>query len=175
MYMFFLWIDCEMTGLQIEQDHILEIACILTTWSDYTKEIASYHAVIFHDSNIIDSINSFCFAMHTESGLLDKVFKSSLSYQSVEQEVLNMLHSSVGSEEVYIAGNSVYNDFMFIKKHLPKLAARLHYRTFDVSTLKLLAKINNIPPFKKEKKHEAMSDIHESIAEYHYYQKTLLK
>ena len=168
---FFLWVDLEMTGLNIDSDYILEIACICT--DENFARLFDYHAVIFQPRYIIDSMQPFCYQMHQSSGLLDRVLQSSVSCQQVEQELIVLLGKHTSINNVYIAGNSVYNDLIFIKKYMPKIASWLHYRTFDVSTLKLIAHIQNLPPFIKQKKHTALADIQESLAEFEYYQRNL--
>lgn len=174
--MYLLWTDCEMTGLNFKTDKLLEIACILTKIDNIDKVLFQYHSYFKQNKKNTDKMNNICKNMHTNSGLINKVLSSKATYKKVENEILNLIVSHVPTDEkIYIAGNSVYTDLVFIKNSLPILFQRIHYRIFDISTLKLIANTKNIPSFKKEKKHEASSDIHESIAEYKYYQKVLLK
>lgn len=168
---FFLWVDLEMTGLNVDSDYILEIACFCTDQN--FVQLFDYHAIIFQPKYIIDSMEAFCYAMHQSSGLIENVLASSISCQQVEHALLVLLSQYTLMNNVYIAGNSVYNDLIFIKKYMPKIASWLHYRTFDISTLKLIAQIKNIPPFIKQKKHTALADIKESLAEFEYYQQNL--
>ena len=174
--MYLLWTDCEMTGLDFKRDKLLEIACILTKIDNIDQVLFQYHSYFKQNQKIIDNMNDICKKMHTDSGLINKILLSKTTYKKTEIEILNLIENIVPeNENIYIAGNSVYTDLIFIKIFLPKLSQRLHYRIFDISTLKLIANIKNIPIFKKEKTHIALPDIHESIAEYKYYQKKLLQ
>lgn len=169
----FLWIDCEMTGLNPDVDHILEIAIIITDknlTSIYEKEW-----VISCDHNILDTMNDWCKNYHGNSGLTEKSKNSLLSYALVEAEIKDALKHYTQEKKVYIAGNSVYNDVMFLRKHMPHIITWCHYRLLDISTLKIIKEIwnENIIPFEKQKKHTALSDIKESLAEFEYYKNKL--
>jgi oligoribonuclease len=161
-----------MTGLDFQNDYLLEIACICTYKDSLEQEIFRYHAIFHVDDSKLSRMQPLCYDMHTQSGLLEKVNSSTVMYGEADA-ALSFLVSThcMPLDTLYIAGNSVYNDLIFIKRFLPLFANRLHYRTFDISTLKIWAEIQGMPAFVKQKKHEAMADIHESIAEYCYYKK----
>jgi oligoribonuclease len=171
--MFFLWVDCEMTGLEYDRDHILEIACIITDGN--MNQLAEYHRVIHQSSEILASMGDWCTSTHTDSGLLNLVRKSTDTYITVEKDIVELLTRNVSKNNTYIVGNSVYNDLIFIKKYMPRITDILHYRIFDISTFKILASKKNVPPFVKSNTHTAINDIRESIAEYLYYEKVLFK
>jgi oligoribonuclease len=171
--MFFLWVDCEMTGLEFERDHILEIACIITDAN--MNVIVEYNSVIFQTNEILERMNDWCKNTHTSSGLIDLVKESNKNYSQVEYEIMTLLRSHATEKEIYIAGNSVYTDLYFIKKHMPLIADFVHYRIFDISSFKILGLKKNIVPFIKNNNHTALRDIRESIAEYQYYQNVLFK
>ena len=98
-----------------------------------------------------------------------------LSYTIIETEIMDMLKQYTQEKKVYIAGNSVYTDVMFLRKHMPHIINWCHYRLLDISTLKIIKEVwhQNILPFEKQKKHTALSDIKESIAEFKYYKEKL--
>jgi oligoribonuclease len=171
--MFFIWIDCEMTGLDCEKDHILEIACIIT--DSNMKILAQYHSIIKQSNIILKNVNLWSKLVHGYSGLLDRVSKSEKTYKIVQSDILNLLKNYTSEKNTYIAGNSVYTDLYFIKKRLPKVFYWLHYRIFDISTFKLLAIQKNIPVFIKNNNHNAIEDIKESMAEYEYYKNIIFK
>jgi len=169
----FLWLDCEMTGLDYQRDHILEIACILTNCQ--MIPLAEYHAVIHHNDGILNTMNEWCQSTHSSSGLINAVKKSNLNYTDVQLAIMRLLKTHSIPQNIYIAGNSVYNDLYFIKKYMPEIADFLHYRIFDITAFKILAMTKKISPFAKKNQHTAFDDIKESIAEYQYYQKILFK
>lgn len=169
----FLWIDCEMTGLDVSIDHILELACFITDQD--MNILAEYQAVIYHNYETLKNMNEWCQATHSSSGLIDAVKRSRLNYQKVESAVLQLLTQYAVCNNTYIAGNSVYTDLNFIKKYMPKIVDFLHYRIFDMSSFKIMAEIQGLSPFIKMKKHLALDDIRESMAEYAYYKNLLIK
>lgn len=170
--MYFFWVDCEMTGLDFDRDHVLELACIITDANMNT--VAEYQAVIYHDDTVLGEMNEWCQKIHGGSGLIDLVRSSNKKYGQVVDDIMILLRKYAEQKNTYIAGNSVYNDLLFIKKHMFEIADFLHYRIFDISSFKILAAIKNIPPYVKENTHTAMKDIQESIAEYRYYEKNAI-
>jgi oligoribonuclease len=169
-----LWTDLEMTGLDFEKDQVLEIAIVLTDINlniIYEKEW-----VFFHEENVLNNMNDWSKENHFKSGLCEKVLSSKLKYEDCENELLNILKKYTLEKNVYIAGNSVYNDLVFIKKFMPLIYSWLHYRILDISTLKIIANsIYKIEKFQKDKKHRSKSDIYESIEEFLYYKNMIFK
>jgi oligoribonuclease len=171
---YFLWLDCEMTGLDSATDHILEIAALLT--DSTLTECAFYESVIYHEDNVLKKMNSWSQEQHKNSGLIDKVRCSEASYASVENDLVKLIKEyTLDSSLIYLAGNSVYVDRLFVAHHMPRILAFLHYRLFDVSSFKIAAGMRGLPTFEKEKKHTAKEDIRESIEEYKYYKENLFK
>lgn len=170
--MILLWLDLEMTGLNPINDKILEIACIAT--DQMLNELFTYHTVIKQSQFTIMNMNEICYNMHKKTNLINKVLMSKKTIKQAETDIIKLITSFIQKEQIiYLAGNSIHCDYSFIKKYMPELKKNLHYRLFDVSTLKILAEITKLTPYLKEKKHEALADIKESINEYKYYKKFL--
>lgn len=169
----FLWLDLEMTGLDAEHDVILEIAAVITN-SDLKKITDGPDIVIHQPHHFLEHINPWVKEQHTKSGLLERVANSSVSVHEAEDAMLEYI-KDYSSHEVYFAGNSIYQDRTFLKKYMPRLNEKGHYRMIDVSTLKVL--IQNWYPhsaeihFKKSKNHRALLDVYESIEELQHYRK----
>jgi oligoribonuclease len=148
MKTYFFWLDCEMTGLNWDNDNLLEIAFIITDTNCTVIKEKEY--VIHHSKNILDNMNDWCKEHHTASGLTQKVLESQNTYASVEHDItyiLNCYNNSI----FYIAGNSVYNDVAFIKKYMPSLMNFFHYRLLDVSSIKILGEEYYKTHYKKKK------------------------
>ncbi|GAB1864415.1 Oligoribonuclease, mitochondrial [Camponotus japonicus] len=173
-----VWIDMEMTGLDVEKDHILEIACIIT---DKTLKIISTELnIIIHQSNIIlDNMNAWCKKQHKKTGLTENSRLSTISLKDAEKMVLNFLQEYIHPGVCPLAGNTVYMDRFFLYKYMPLVNNYLHYRIIDVSTIKEIVRRWNPNIYKsipqKELKHRALDDIKESIKELTYYQKHIFE
>jgi oligoribonuclease len=169
-----IWIDLEMTGLDIEKHVILEIAAIIT--NDNLEIVAQGPDIaISHPEHILSSIDEWSLEHHQASGLMDRVKASSHSSQSAEEETLDFLSLYCKKDQSPLCGNSVWQDRRFLSKYMPSLEAFPHYRNIDVSSVKELVKrwYPTLAPFEKEKTHRAMSDIRESIKELMYYRKNV--
>lgn len=167
-----IWIDCEMTGLNPKVDRIIEIAVIVT--DDNLKIIAQGPNLAIHqDDSLLAGMDSWNTKHHTQSGLVDKVRASSITEADAQEQVLEFLNEHCKKGKSPLCGNSVWQDRRFIEKYMPDLAEFFHYRHIDVSTIKLLAKSWNPKLYdshKKKNAHEALGDIIESIEELKYYQ-----
>ncbi|GFQ04182.1 oligoribonuclease [Phtheirospermum japonicum] len=173
-----VWIDLEMTGLNIEVDRILEIACVVTD-GNLTKSIEGPDLVIHQTKECLDKMGEWCQEHHAESGLTEKVLQSTISEQEAEKQVVEFVKRYVGTYAAHIAGNSVYMDLLFIRKYMPDLAALFSHVVVDVSSVKALC-IRWYPRDKKkapqkENKHRALDDIKESIAELKFYKEHIFK
>ena len=172
-----LWIDLEMTGLDAERDVILEIAAIATD-SNLETIIEGPSLTIHQPQEFLDGMNDYVRDMHTKSGLLERVTQSKTSLLEAELAVIQFAIETC-DKEVYFAGNSIYQDRTFLKKYMPRLNERGHYRMVDVSTLKVLVQAwyPTAPEiyFKKSKEHRALIDIKESIEELRHYRKYFFK
>lgn len=175
-----VWIDLEMTGLDLERDRILEIACIITD-GKLQKLLEGPDLIINQSEELLASMGEWCQTHHTANGLVEGVRKSKVTEKDAEQEVLDFvrLHMGNGTKQPLLAGNSVYVDLMFLRKYMPNLAALFPHVVVDVSSIKALClrwfpKDAERAPTKK-KTHRALEDIKESIAELRYMQKTIFK
>ncbi|XVF68600.1 hypothetical protein PTKIN_Ptkin11bG0014900 [Pterospermum kingtungense] len=173
-----VWIDLEMTGLDIEVDRILEIACIITDGS-LTKSVEGPDLVIHQPKECLDRMGEWCQEHHAASGLTKKVLQSKLSEREAEKQVIEFVKRNVGTYTPHLAGNSVYMDFLFLKKYMPELASLFSHVIVDVSSVRALC-LRWYPRDKKkaplkEKKHRAMDDIKESIQELKYFKDTIFK
>ncbi|XP_057511990.1 oligoribonuclease-like isoform X1 [Actinidia eriantha] len=173
-----VWIDLEMTGLNVEVDRILEIACVITD-GNLTKSIEGPDLVVSQSKAYLDRMGEWCQAHHAASGLTEKVLESTIGEQEAEKQVIEFVKRYVGTSTPLLAGNSIYTDFIFLKKYMPDLASLFHHVVVDVSSVKALClrwypKENKKAPSKKNK-HRAMDDIRESIAELKYFKEHIFK
>ncbi|XP_050348738.1 probable oligoribonuclease [Nymphalis io] len=173
-----VWVDLEMTGLDIEKDHILEIACLVTDCN--LNLIAEGPNIIIHQpDDVLNNMNAWCIAQHGESGLTKASRESKFSVSEAENQILNFIKSHVPEKKCPLGGNSVYMDRLFIRKYMPNLNEYLHYRIIDVSSIKELAKrwyqkeYSRIP--QKKFHHRCLNDIKESIEELNYYKLNIFK
>ncbi len=166
-----VWLDCEMTGLDPEADRLIEIA-VIVTGPQLTPRIEGPVLVIHQSDAQLDKMDSWNKGTHGRSGLIDKVKASRLSEAQAEQQVLEFLAKYVPKGTAPMCGNSISQDRRFLVKYMPKLEAFFHYRNIDVSTLKELAKRwrpDVYAGFRKQQKHTALADVHESIDELAHY------
>ncbi|CAN6278522.1 unnamed protein product [Urochloa humidicola] len=132
-----VWIDLEMTGLDITKDRILEIACIITD-GKLTKQIEGPDLVISQSKDCLDNMDEWCKTHHSASGLTERVLQSKLSECDAEAQVLDFVRRHISSGTPLLAGNSVYVDFLFLKKYMPQLAASFSHVIVDVSSVMAL-------------------------------------
>ena len=167
-----VWIDCEMTGLNLETDALVEIA-VLVTDSELNVIGAGVDLVIRATEGQLAGMNDFVRNMHTNSGLINEI-TGGIEVSEAEQLILAYLESAgVAPGKSPLAGNSVSVDRNFIARDMKALAEFLHYRTIDVSTIKELTrrwypKAYFAAPAKTGN-HRALGDIQDSIAELKYY------
>ncbi len=171
------WIDLEMTGLDPDSDVIVEIAVILTDGQLATM-VEGPELVIAASPEALAQMAPVVLAMHTDSGLLNRIAASTVTIADAEASVLDFLGQHVEKrQDLLLAGNSIHTDRSFIRAHMPALDAELHYRHIDVSTLKELARrwqpdaLETAPP--KVGGHRALADVRESIEELRHYRRTL--
>ncbi|RDX74554.1 Oligoribonuclease, partial [Mucuna pruriens] len=173
-----VWIDLEMTGLNIEVDRILEIACIITD-GNLTKIVEGPDFVIHQTKECLDRMGEWCQSHHAASGLTKKVLQSTISEREAEKQVIEFVKRYVGTYTPLLAGNSIYVDFQFLKKYMPELASLFSHVLVDVSSVKALC-IRWYPKDQKKapskvNRHRAMDDIKESIEELKYYRANIFK
>ncbi len=172
-----VWIDLEMTGLAIEKDTIIEIATILT-YGKLEKTVVGPTYVINAPDELLDGMTEVVAEMHAESGLTEAARRSQVTMEEAEQGTLAFLREHIDKPEVAIlAGNTVHTDRAYMTKYMPELAAFLHYRHVDVTTLKEVIRrwapqlLRGRP--EKASGHRAQADIEESIAELRFYVEVL--
>jgi oligoribonuclease len=167
-----VWIDCEMTGLDLEVDELVEIAVVIT---DFELNVLDpgLSIVIKPDASALANMSDFVRGMHTTSGLIEEI-PNGKSLAEAEYEVLEyVLKYAPSARTAPLAGNTIGTDRMFLAKYMPRLDTHLHYRNVDVSSIKELARrwypriYFNAP--EKNGGHRALADILESIRELDYY------
>ncbi|OBB45694.1 MULTISPECIES: oligoribonuclease [unclassified Mycobacterium] len=171
-----VWIDCEMTGLDLKTDRLIEIA-VLVTDADLNILGDGLDVVIHTDDEALASMIPVVTDMHTRSGLIDEVKASTVTVAEAEEQVLDYIRGHVKQAKTApLAGNSIATDRGFIARDMPKLDDYLHYRMIDVSSIKELCRrwYPRIYFGQPEKglAHRALADIHESIRELQYYRRT---
>ena len=168
-----IWIDLEMTGLDTVNDTILEVATIITD-SELNVLAQGPVCAIKHDEDVLMSMDKWNRTHHTDSGLWQRVVSSPNDLARAEAINVEFLEKWVKKGASPMCGNSVCQDRRFLHRLMPEMERWFHYRNLDVSTLKVLANHwlpDDLKEFDKENKHEALSDIRESIAELRYYRR----
>jgi oligoribonuclease len=172
-----IWIDLEMTGLDTQTDHIIEIATVVT---DKELNILAEGPVlaIYQSDETLARMDDWNKKHHGESGLVDRVRESRIVESEAEKLTLAFLQQWAPAGASPMCGNSICQDRRFLARWMPELEAYFHYRNLDVSTLKELA--GRWAPhlkegFRKKNSHRALDDIRESIGELQYYRKHLFK
>jgi oligoribonuclease len=171
-----VWIDCEMTGLDLESDELVEIAVVITDY-DLNLVDPGLDIVIKPDASALEGMGDFVRQMHTTSGLIEEI-PNGVSVADAEYQVLEYVLKFIPADQrAPLAGNSIGTDRAFLAKFMPRLDAQLHYRNVDVSSIKELARrwypraYFNSPP--KDGGHRALADILESIRELAYYRQAV--
>jgi oligoribonuclease len=171
-----VWIDCEMTGLRLDTDALIEVAALVTD-ADLNVLGEGVDIVIHADDDALASMPKVVADMHAKSGLTDEVRASTVTMAEAEEQILAYIreHIPVAGQAV-LCGNSIATDRGFIARDMPKLDTYLHYRMIDVSSIKELCRrwYPRIYFGQPEKglAHRALADIKESIRELDYYRRT---
>lgn len=169
-----VWIDCEMTGLDVSVDQLVEVAVVIT---DFELELLDpgFTVVIRPDEHALDNMSDFVREMHVASGLLEAI-PDGMSLPDAQDAVLDYIRSFVPTaQHAPLAGNTIGTDRAFLAKYMPLVDRHLHYRNVDVSSIKELVKrwiprvYFNAP--EKGGGHRALADILESIRELEYYRR----
>lgn len=172
-----VWIDCEMTGLDVDLDGLCEIAVIVTDF-DLNPLHPGFEIVINPGVAALEHMGSFVRGMHEKSGLLPRI-ENGVTVQEAEQQVIDYLAGFVtAGRRPIVAGNTIGMDRRFITKYMPALEEKLHYRSVDVSTIKELSRQWYPAAFfgapTKRGGHRALADIAESIQELAYFSNAVL-
>ena len=170
-----VWVDCEMTGLEIEKDRLLEVAVILTD-SDLNEVDTLGPLHVQTSQEVLDNMNDWCKKNHKKTGLTEACLKSQLTMEDVDQQLFDLLNKHE-IKRAGLAGNSVSYDRIFLAKWCPKFSSLLHYRNLDVSSFKEIVRrwYPEQQAFRKKLVHRALEDIRESVAEMKFYQKVYFK
>lgn len=171
-----VWIDCEMTGLRLDSDKLIEVAALVTD-SDLEVLGEGVDIVVHADDAALAAMPPVVSEMHARSGLTEQVRQSPVTIADAEQQVLDYIRQYVPTAGTApLAGNSIATDRSFITRDMPTLDAHLHYRMIDVSSIKELCRrwYPRIYFGQPEKglTHRALADIKESIRELQYYRRT---
>ena len=172
-----VWLDCEMTGLDPEKERLIEIA-IIVTGPQLTPRLEGPVLAIHQTDEILEQMDKWNKGTHGRSGLIEKVKASVVREADAEAQILDFIAQYVPKGVSPLCGNTISQDRRFLVKYMPRLEEYLHYRNIDVSTFKELAKrwrpdVYNA--FKKQQKHTALADVHESIDELEHYRTHFLK
>ena len=171
-----VWIDCEMTGLDLQADALVEVAAVVTD-SELNVLGDGVDVVIRPEPAALDQMNDFVRQMHTTSGLLDEL-DAGMTLEEAQQTVLDYVRTWVPEPgRAPLAGNSVGTDRAFLDRDMPELAGHLHYRIIDVSSIKELSRRWYPRAYfqspEKNGGHRALADILESIDELRYYREAV--
>lgn len=171
-----VWMDLEMSGLEPEKDVVLEIATIVTNAE--LEILAEGPVIAIHQpENVFEGMDEWNTRHHNQSGLVERCRHSQYSLADAEQETLRFIKQFTEKGKNVLCGNSITQDRRFLYKYMPEISEWLCYRNIDVSSIKELTYrwYPKLEEFQKEKRHEALNDIRESIAELAYYRKTIFK
>lgn len=166
-----IWIDLEMTGLEPDRCHIIEIATIVTD-ADLNIIAEGPVLAVHQPESVLAEMDDWCTTTHGGTGLTDRVRASQISEAEAEQQTIEFLAQYVAAGASPICGNSIGQDRRFLVKYMPRLHDYFHYRNLDVSTVKELARRwrpELLENFTKQGTHLALDDIRESIAELQHY------
>lgn len=172
-----VWVDMEMTGLDPDNDRIIEVAVVVT--DSNLNILAEGPVFAIHQSDAaLDGMDAWNKGTHGRSGLIERVKASTVTEADAEVALIDFLKHFVPSGKSPMCGNTICQDRRFMVRGMPKLEAFFHYRNLDVSTLKELCKrwkpeLAN--GFKKHQKHTALADIIESVEELRYYREHFIK
>eukprot|EP00096_Caligus_rogercresseyi_P001277 TRINITY_DN12044_c0_g1_i1.p1 TRINITY_DN12044_c0_g1~~TRINITY_DN12044_c0_g1_i1.p1 ORF type:complete len:187 (-),score=45.71 TRINITY_DN12044_c0_g1_i1:121-681(-) len=175
-----VWVDCEMTGLDLEKDVLMEVAVVLTD-KELNKVDDGKNFIIHQPDSVLDAMVGFPKESHASTGLTEACRNSKLSLQAAEAEICSYIHMGLAGTQgkPLLAGNSIGYDAKYLRKYMPAVTDILHYRVIDVSSIKECCKfwkgslLLKLP--KKQRTHRALDDIYESIDEMKYYREHLFK
>lgn len=172
-----VWVDMEMTGLDPDNDRIIEVAVVVTDM--HLNVLAEGPVFAIHQSDAtLDKMDNWNKGTHGRSGLIERVKASTVTEADAEIALIAFLKTFVPAGKSPMCGNTICQDRRFMARGMPKLEAFFHYRNLDVSTLKELCrrwKPELASGFKKHQKHTALADILESVEELKYYREHFIK
>ncbi|KAL4660640.1 oligoribonuclease, mitochondrial-like [Arapaima gigas] len=175
-----VWVDLEMTGLDIDKDQIIEMACLITD-SDLNVLAEGPKLIIKQSDELLDGMSDWCKEHHGKSGLTQAVRDSKITLQQAEYEFLSFVRQHTPPGHCPLAGNSVHADKKFLEKYMPQFTRHLHYRIVDVSTVKELCRrwfpeqYKLTPQKKASHRQVSLDDIRESIKELQFYKANIFR
>ena len=171
-----VWIDLEMTGLDVTKESIIEIATVVTD-GELNIIAQGPNLAINVEESLLAGMDEWNTSHHPSSGLVERVRQAGVSIEEAEERTLQFLQEWVPEGRAPLCGNSVWNDKKFMEKEMPKLVEHLHYRMIDVSTVKELARrwYPEVGRYEKKGAHLALDDILESIEELRYFRSKVFK
>lgn len=169
-----LWVDLEMTGLDVDQEVIIEVAAIVTDID--LNELDTYHAVVNQPKEYLDNMDEWNQTHHEASGLLAEIPGGKIPSQ-VETELTEFCEKWFDRKDnrAILCGNTIGQDRLFLNRYFKKFSELLHYRQLDVTSWKLVFNTMHNITFEKETNHRALDDIRESMAELKYYMQFIQK
>jgi len=173
-----VWLDMEMTGLDIDKETIMEIACIITD-KDLNVIVEAEDLILKVDDDYLKNMDEWCQMQHGNSGLTEACRRSELSLAQAEEKLLSFLQQHVPKNGCPLAGNTVHHDKLFLDRYMPRVTDHLHYRIIDVTSLSELVKRwfpeeHEATP-RKMNVHRAKGDIIESIQQLRYLRQAVFK
>ena len=173
-----MWIDCEMTGLRLGSDKLIEVAALVTD-SELNILGEGVDIVIHADDAALADMPDVVQEMHAKSGLTEEVRASTVTMEEAQRLVLDYIREHIPTPGTApLCGNSIHHDRRFLARYMPNFDAFLHYRNIDVSTIKELVRRwypNGPPPPEKKHAHLALDDIRESIEELRFYRQHIFR
>jgi len=175
-----VWMDLEMTGLDVDKDAVVEIAALATSATTLEPLDEGLTVVVAQPAAVLAGMSDFVRQMHERSGLLAEIGTTGVPLEDAGRTVLEYIKGHVPEPRtVPLCGNSIGMDRRFLARYLPEIEEHLHYRSIDVSSIKELCRRWYREPFvarpEKADGHRALPDIHASITELRYYRETIFK
>jgi oligoribonuclease len=161
-----LWLDMEMTGLEVEKEVPIEVAAIVTNWNFET--LGTFHTIIKQEQKYIDAMDDWNKRQHGISGLT-ALIPSGKPMADTDRELSEFIQKHFAGERAILYGNSISQDRLFIRRYLPLTESKLHYRMMDVSSWKVVFNELYDLKYKKKEGHRALDDIGESMNELKFY------
>lgn len=167
-----IWLDCEMTGLDMVNDVILEVACVIT--DAQLQVIAEQPSIVIHQpESVLEAMGPWCQKQHKKSGLIEDVRRSTTTLEEAQETLLEFLGRYCFPSTSPLCGSSIWVDRVFLMNYLPKINDFCHYRNVDIAAIKELVarwySFNLKAELPKREQHRALPDIYESIAELNFY------